>query len=159
MKVQPIAKPVRLSPAYQAFAEAASVLQNSWPVATGQNNVVPDKAVAGGFEDLTSQRFECFPEPSGGWLVWDNEAEEPVVLSEVLLSSVSEREAFLVTESLNGLRGRSNLVSCHDQGVRVSSFAFHRLRLRSDNGISKRPPLDSRKVASRRTKSGPNGCH
>jgi hypothetical protein len=58
------------------------------------------------------RRFECFPEPSGGWLVWDNDADEPVMVSGVVMSGISPHQAFFVTEILNGLRCPSNLALC-----------------------------------------------
>ncbi|UVK46662.1 hypothetical protein BPNPMPFG_002355 [Mesorhizobium sp. AR07] len=69
--------------------------------------MVAGKACLGATERLKDERFECFPEPSGGWLVWDNEADEPAMVAETVLSGVSEREASFVTDILNGMGDRS----------------------------------------------------
>ncbi|UVK49465.1 DUF982 domain-containing protein (plasmid) [Mesorhizobium sp. AR07] len=115
MQRQRFGKPVRVALgnsrrttySVQRVAQAAHILPIRWLSATSQKHVDARNACLGALERQKDEHFECFPEPSGGWVVWDNDADEPAMLSGTVLSGVSEREAYIIIDILNGFGGRS----------------------------------------------------
>lgn len=60
---------------------------------------------------MDRDRFECFPDPNGGWLIWDNDIGEPATFSQIVLVGLTGSEAESMCRLLNGYtRSRDDLL-------------------------------------------------